>query len=506
MALEKSRRRILKAAGIGIAGGLAGCSGGGDGGDGGGDGGDGGDGGGDGGDGGDGSGDGGDSMDGGSTASPNKKQLDGVTVEWWDWLNIQGKTIKQGLTQTAKQFEQDTGATVKINFSGWEETGTKWPQAIQQGNVPHIFDQETGQSNATPRKYWYVHDNLVKDFSSSYGNMNWDAFSGTIEAGKREAKGWPDIDVITVQQWQLPRTIMLWRTDYVEEAGVSDSFPPSNTEELIEVARAVQENTNAQAGFAPPGQESNYWFHPRAAHVNAKKSEVFNSDFTDLKVNNDAWTEGFRDAKKFAESGVTPPNTVSLTDEKTLALTGQGQYGGTVTDMLGHSLLLEQTPDVVKNGNIEWVPWSGWPSEQGDQAKIWLNGNTIIKDPDDRSDQRKRRESAAVQWLTDYWMEKGYQERMPSLYGSSLMPTRSDAFEGARGNVEAESQHHWAQSGFEALSNSATPYMNWGSPDVSWTAGTAPAIPNWQAVYKGEMAPEEATQDWYDTITSEMGL
>jgi len=187
MALEKSRRRILKAAGIGIAGGLAGCSGGGDGGDGGGDGGDGGDGGEDGGDGGDGSGDGGDSMDGGSTASPNKKQLDGVTVEWWDWLNIQGKTIKQGLTQTAKQFEQDTGATVKINFSGWEETGTKWPQAIQQGNVPHIFDQETGQSNATPRKYWYVHDNLVKDFSSSYGNMNWDAFGGTPANGKRRA-------------------------------------------------------------------------------------------------------------------------------------------------------------------------------------------------------------------------------------------------------------------------------------------------------------------------------
>ncbi|ESP87061.1 extracellular solute-binding protein [Candidatus Halobonum tyrrellensis] len=412
-----SRRPFLKATSAGLLGGaLAGCSGNGDGD------GDGGGGGGGGGDGGDGGGGGGGSE---TTAQATvEADLSGVEFDFWERQYYdESPAAQEALETIIGNFEEQTGATVNVNFQGDEQPLI---DAFNQGTYPQAmteFAQSMGNWMQTGqiRPFAEYQDEFDYDVMNSIGALN--------EAVDFTFRGWDEGNTV------FPITANVFapfvgRMDLYEEAGLDpdSDFPPENFEELVEHATALQEDSSAQIGYQPVHDtvdNQDVYFNQWMAADGGAEGYFFNEDWSDLNVDSDLWHTWLqRDIDLFREHGFGTPDTPTMNDEEITPLMINGRVALSNQAPMNLPGFVERGGDMYRE-NFRWAPSFGLGT--GVNGRALIPGGVLMLPPDGADEATWEEKQQGAIELLKYFNDPILQvQTMPSL---GFMPANQNLWE-----------------------------------------------------------------------------
>lgn len=455
-----NRRRFLRAAGAaGIAVGMAGCS------------------------------QDENSTQGGSTS--NGKKYDGVTVKYWDVHHSQSSAAKEALQNLVSEFEEETGATVKTNFdSVGNYAGTKWISSYKRGQLPDVM---TGFS--------HVDGKFIKgEFLQKY-----EQYSGTFDEETRKGLEWimPTLEHAS-RMWDgvyalpfaySPKNPIVARTDHFEKAGLDPAkdFPPQNFEEMVDVAKTLQQNGPADHGFQIFGTESD-WLevtNPWATSIGGQSGAFMNEAADDTTIDNDTWKETIRNwVSVMQEHNLTSDGTPNASDEDLPALMRSNKVSMSQVAPANHPTMMEQAGDLMKDGSIQYAPM--WEDPSGKRGAFLLATVAVTKSTESGSKVTKRKEAAAR--FVNKLLSADFQKNMLENFG--YLPARDDVWEETKSKVEGESSHHFAESAFKMAKDIN---VAWSFHPKQRPCMVTPAS-QMQKALQGDLSPEEACNEAAKTI------
>lgn len=420
----------MKATAVGLGTALAGCTGGGgDGGDGGG--GDGGDGGG--GDGG--GGDGGDGGDGGGTTdSGGGDGLSGVSMEYWDVINVQSQPSSERIRKFISDFESDTGVTVNVNYSGYEQmSGQEWVQAWQNEAYPVAWN---GEDFYFGRIFPTGH---IKPFDDYKDRLNDDAIDGMDWAMdlKRDAYRFWDLEgesgILNFPHGAGIRNQLNVRTDLLEQAGYSlDDIPRENDavanwEGIMEIAQDVQENSDAQWGFYAHGSTFDYndntspWMSSespgQSRYIAEDGSEAYPGEGESQIWSR--WLTRMRDlqAEPTGSWGVSGPETPTISDEEVAQQMVAGQVAMSNVEPLNYPTFVRRMPDLLEQGDFKMVPYPRGNDPDSSAVHVGFHDSGINKAPSSADQQRWDRKVEAALALKNRLLSEDFQSDYMDIIG-----------------------------------------------------------------------------------------
>jgi ABC-type glycerol-3-phosphate transport system substrate-binding protein len=480
----KGRRTFMKATAVGLGTLLAGCSGGGNGGGGGTD---------SGGGGTDSGGGGTDSGGGGGTTSGDQEpSFSGTSIDYWDVMNVQSNIARQRVQEVISSFENNTGASVEANLSGYSQMmGQQWVSAWRNEEYPVAFNHEdfyfgrifpTGNIKPFAEYQDQLSDGIVDDMEwamdikeSAY--RFWDIESDPAMVNPPFATG--------------PRNPFTVRTDFLEQAGYSvDDIPSTgdavqNYEELMTMAQDVQSNSDAQYGFHTFGATAdvNDTLSPFMSAQDAQGSSYISEDGTEAYPS-DLWAPWIqRQADMYLEYEVSGPQTPSISDEEVATQLYAGDTAMSTVEPLNYPTFIQRAPDLLENGNLQFVPF--WEGSSGASGHTGFHDHGVNKKPSSADAQRWERK-----------LQVGY-EMMNRLYSPDFQTGYTDmvGWMGIRDGL-------WPDA--TATANEQTNIINamttmLDSMEVTWpyhryanaTIFAVP-VPYWQQVLAGDMSGEDA--------------
>ncbi|MFC7231642.1 hypothetical protein ACFQMM_09835 [Saliphagus sp. GCM10025308] len=427
-------------------------------------------------------------------------RFDGVTFEMWDWFGV-NTGQEQFIRDLVAEFESDTGATVNLTFDGG--IADAWPQQIRNGEGPHIHSWTPAFGVNLDPEYYYTADDLMQDYSDQFdddtiGDLEWQ-----FEGMEWLARGLPDIDVPHFPIFNSPRSPVLARYDFVEQAGLEDDFPPSTFEEAIEFSRQLQENSDAEFGFQIPGSGGDvlgFLWGQLPQLGDKEETSLMSEDYSDVIVNNDAWSSAMERFKRLLDEDVIAPDTASLGGPD---VSGQiattNRYGQINPEPKHHKSVAGSNPSVLQDGSLRWYPM--WGEDKSNQTPWTYN----IVPVDENDDEEQRRQEAAIFFLANYVLSDGFHEIMAQ--ESGFIPSKRDTWDAAQDNVEWEDEHHWFEACRTQMENGGAWSLGYGSPEVGSVApvlgGAGEYLPQFLT---GDLTLEEAMDGWYETAREDVGL
>jgi ABC-type glycerol-3-phosphate transport system substrate-binding protein len=404
-----NRRAFLKGAAVTGSVFIAGCSGGS---------------GGDGGSGGSGGGDGGGGD--GTTTGSTGGEFAGVTVEYWNRFHNNSGEAEQAIRDGISAFEDETGATVEVDYSSGEP-GQRWLTLAREGRRPHIMDHVAGQVGP------FVELDIIKAFPD-YQDLFSDGLVNQAswlmdDLGASAYSGYDGVAYEFKFSTESPR-LFLARRDHMEEAGLSpeDDWPPTSYEDSLEIGRTLQEEGPGNAGWQIYGTDSDVtdtctedW--PVADHGN--DGQLVNQEWTDTLIDTEPIIDTYENfVSIFTEEGLSSEGSVSQSDEDATQLIIQGQASMSQVPSATYADLLSSAPEQVRNGDFIFGP--AWKGETGSRGISGGDGVVFTQPPEgaNASDWNTAQEAAAS-LLEDYLYYSTYfQRRMFSTIGGG--PIRED--------------------------------------------------------------------------------
>lgn len=442
-----------------------------------------------------------DSSDGGTTdESKDGKRFDGVTMELWDWFGV--NTGQKGFVQDlVKEFENNTGATVKLTFDSGMYGA--WPRQIREGAGPHIHSFTPPLGVGLDPQFYYTADDMMKEHSDQFdddtiGDLEWQ-FPGM----KWYARGLPDIDVPHFPIFNSPRSPILARQDAIEQAGLTDEYPPQTFEEAIKLSKQLQNNSDVKYGFQIPGSGGDilgFFFSQLPSTGSKETTSMMNKDVTDVQVNNDAWAEVAERVVRLKEEGVIAPDTASLGGSTVSAqLATTKRYGAINPEPKHHKSVEDSNPSALADGKLRWYPM--WGDDKSNETPWTYN----IVPQDEGDNKAQRRQEAAVHFMANYVLSDGFHETMAARSG--FLPSKKDTWDAAADHVKWEDKHHWFETCRIQMENAGAWTAGYGSREVGNVvpvyASAGQYLPQFLT---GEMTIEEAMNSWYETARADMGI
>lgn len=399
-----SRRPFLKATSAGlVGGGLAGCMGG---------------------DGNGGNGDGGNGGNGGNgttDGSGSGPDLSGVEFDFWETRYFRESTAaQQAVEEVIADFQEETGATVNANL---QDTDQPLYDAFNQGTYPPgltRFAQGMGTLMETGKilPFSEYQDEFDYDVMNSIGAQS--------EAIDYTFRGWEEGASL------VPITANIFspfvgRMDLFEEAGLDpdEDFPPSNYEELVETAATLRDESSAQVGFQPIGNQADnhdVYFNVWTSALGGADGYFFNEDWSDLNVTSDTFqTIVQQNLDLFNEHGQGTQGTPTITDEDVINLQLNGQVAIGQHAPMNLAAFRERGGDIYTE-NVRWAP--AWEGETGTNGRALMPGGVLTAAPDGADSATWEKKQDAALALLDYFNSPTLQvETMPFL---GFMPARRD--------------------------------------------------------------------------------
>lgn len=387
----------MKATTVGLGTLLAGCPGGGDGGGG----------------------------DGGATKGDGGDGLSGTTIEYWDVMNVQSQTARERVEKEISEFESETGATVELNLSGYEQmSGQEWVQAWQNEAYPVAFNGEDfyfGRIIAT--------GNLLPfgEYQDDIDDEAVDGMEWAMEYQEDAYRFWDvgnDPNIINPPFAVGHRNPLHVRTDLLEEAGYSPDDLPDNGdaiedfEDLMSIAQDAQENTDARFGmhgFAT-WPDYNDMMLPGMSAENADPGSRYISEEGTEAYPSDLWTPWLeRYTAMQHEYGVSGPQTASISDEEVATQMYTGDTVMSTIEPLNYPTFLSEAPDLMENGDLQLLPYPGGNS--GAPGHLGFHDNGLNKQPSDADSQRWDRKLDVGKALMNHLYSADFQSSYPDMVG-----------------------------------------------------------------------------------------
>ena len=471
--IDSVRRRYLELAGVAGVAGLAGCAGN--------------------------SGteqDGTTTDSGGTTTGGTKsggKRYAGLTINFWDVLNVQSPDAKKAITSAVKQFQKETGAEMKVNYSGYEQLlGSKWVNAFDRGDYPHIYTSETEWSGRFVAGGWVKPwDLVVKEHEKVIPQRTIDAVKWIYPAQRYNGRGYEGNHIWELPIGCLPRTPFVGRVDHFEKAGLNPKkdFPPKSFEDAVRVGKQLQKQGPAQYGFHIYGVKWD-WFdiaHPWAIAKGGKDGAFLSNDWSDVNYDKDLWIKSMQQYQNvYQKYNLSGPKTPTAGDEAMVPMLLSGQTSMAMPEWLNHPTFLRRAPQLLKSGKLQYgATWKGDSGMRG-PIGLWTMGITQ-KPPNRQASQWKKEQRAAVDFMVNYLLAEDFQAKLQGTLG--LLPIREDVRQRAKKLSKWESSHHMVQTGLDMIPD--TKDIGWeyhpNMPDIMFTR-IAPKVVR---MLQGKMAPKK---------------
>lgn len=476
-----NRRRFIEAAGIAGVVGLAGCGGGsGGGGESGG-----GSGGGDsGGSGSGGSGSGGGSG-GGSSGSTGGQSTGGATITYWSVLHQQSQVARLALENAISRFENQTNHTIEVNWSITQsiQDGT-WLQNMNNRQAPILFDSQVSRNGQ------FIDAGFVQPFEEEVvPELSSEIVDGIEWSLDRMANLYQGFDKDVAYEMMLGAAMQepfVVRTDHMEEAGLDpdSDFPPTNYDELIELATTLQQEGPGNHGFqvhGAPGDLMDEISPTWAMGYGGVDGLYVTQDWNDTNLDNEHWKRTLREQVEiFREHELSSPNANSTSDEAACQLLIDGQVSMSQVGMLNAAgLIANRAPDLYESGTIRYGP--SWEGPSGFRGEYNVTSMSLARDPDMDDQTYERKKAAAIEFM-EFILDPDFQAKTFERFG--IMPANQSVWEETRGPA-----HMLPDTAFTIAEGSEYGWQ--AHPEMSDIQYNIPG-PIFQQAMTGDLTPEEA--------------
>ncbi|WP_435181352.1 ABC transporter substrate-binding protein [Halorussus sp. AFM4] len=460
---EENRRRRNVIKGLGAAGitGLAGCTGGGE--------------------------------VGGQETTTTKKSSDqqdfsDVTFRYWNIINIQNRNARELSNKIIKEFEQETGATVQVNFSGYTDlVGSKWRTAWANNNYPVVYDNLTYLGGHLNHKVVPVSEYIDKFDDQTIQKYQW-----IMDLMAKETyRGYQGSGLDRV--YEIPfgldvREPNVFRRDHFEKAGVSweKNMPPKNYDQLVSTMKTVMNNGPATTGYQVYGVPHDW------SDVQLLPWQIANAGADGLYVDEKArepnmdkqnWIKTFRDyVNVFRKHNLCGPQTPQMSDEKTVPNIISGRWSGGSMDPFNHPSLARQAPQLANSGKVQYTTQYKTNNLQKG-GFIWSTvGLALTEKPPGVSQNKWNRKQEAAIGLMKKFLEKDLQRQ--SWNGFGTLPARKDVW------GDLERKPHGLLDVLTTMAEE-TNYSVSARPGIAQIYSTLTG-PTAQKALRGNISPEEA--------------
>jgi len=469
---EYSRRRAVKALGVAGIAGVAGCIGGSD----------------SSGDGtstdgttsGDSSGDG-TSTDGTTSGGGSG---DGTTFTFWNVIHGQSDVASQFL-QTVKQgYEDETGNTVNlVNENTSAIQNGNWLTRMNQGKNPTLLQTAASRTGS------FIDNGFITPWDEVLDQMDDSVVSGTewahdvtrnVYAGFEGEKMWcPPIGFVMQEPFVA-------RADHFDEAGldIESDFPPTNYDELIELATTLQQDGPGDYGFQVHGSPGDLMdeITPTWAHAYGETDGLYvNLDWTDTNLDSEAWKTSLRrQVDLYRNKDLSAPNSDTTSDEDACQLLIDGKASMSQVGMLNYGLFANRAPDMLESGQLRFA--RSWEGEAGFRGEFNMTSIGIGTKPPNMADSTwQKKMNAAVQFV-NHIMSVDVQKEVFSKWG--LLPFNQNAWE------EIPPKENELVEAAQAIAEGSE-YGWQAHPQMSDIQYNIPG-PIFQRAMTGSISPEEA--------------
>lgn len=440
----------------------------------------------------------------GGSKSANKGEGDfsDVSFKFWDVLNTQTAGAKKLMEKTIQQFEKDTGATVKANWSGFGAVaGAKWQNNFSRGQYPPVltfppiaggpFMEDSSQSESYFKPVSEWKDKLEDDVMS---NLEW------ILPGYKQANAWKeklgmDNKLHSLPMASAPQNPIVVRTDHMKEAGLDpeEDFPPKDHEHFLHVAKTLQKDGPGKVGFQTWGHKYDWYVHPNvlAGSKNIHMAGYMDErDYESVTYGSDAYRFAIREnIKLYKELGMGVEQTPGLNTEQSYGLFANGTISMAQYEASDANNIAAQAPDLYKSGNIKWGQW--WHND-GDHPGGHNTSPAValtVAPPNVDEKKWERKQEAAIELINRFFSKKFQSELYPR---TGRIPMRRDVHESTIENAAHEEKNNAAQTYIKAGQN--MPRVNTSHPKFL-SVSTSVMAPLMQQGLRGKKPPEQIADE-----------
>lgn len=273
-----------------------------------------------------------------------------VTLDFTLWG---GDVEVEAFRDLADQFEEENdGVTVNLDEVPFDGIRARIDTGLAGGDAPDLFRVTYTDIGS------YSSEGVLAELGDQVDDDFLPAFKSAVTYE----------DTVYGVPHHTDTSGIIYRADYMEQIGVE---PPTDNiedawtwEETIDVARRLQEETDADYGFMYNFQQGGAfrWLSVLYQYGGA----LTNDDFTEATIANDAGLEALEFTKSWFDEGLVPPNSSLKTSERSSDLFPTGTIG---MGFMGNFNM----PEIEESG----VPWGvtflpqgpgGFASEVGGNA------------------------------------------------------------------------------------------------------------------------------------------
>jgi len=431
------------------------------------------------------------SGDGGTTptlTSSDGTDLSGVSIRIWAANGRHSTSAGNHFRNAAKQFEQQTGANVKVNIPpSVFGSPQKWLSTFKNGDQPVLFEEGHYVMGQILRPDWVLPADdgqgggWIKDIDAEL-MQNYEWLMGTME---RAHSG------TSVRSWGLPYDFLTYsplmaRADLLEQAGVRSDWPPETYDEYVSMGYALQNDSDAEFGIGIHGGSESmdsgvnllsmgFGGFPDGAFIK--------EDWSGINTDNDTWKEAIRKhIAIYREEQISPPNTPNHTVEKGIPEITQGFIGMQPMEVLNFPQVMQQGGSMVANKQIIW---GKSPSDTG---KFWNSPGMwcISKKPSNVDSAKWERKQEAAKRFVEFFLQKEQQQGLFENIG--YLPGHQEVAEARR---EDYHEHHLYNVVYQQMQNSPAGYsVHPALPFFMFSEGYQPVVNG----LKGDLSPSEVNQ------------
>ncbi|WP_227356415.1 ABC transporter substrate-binding protein [Haladaptatus salinisoli] len=351
----------------------------------------------------------------------------GDSFEYWEYFHSQSEVAKTLMESSVKEFEKNHDVQMKMNWSSWDDiNGGKWKNNIQNGNRPVIYDSTNSLNGQFIEPGWVKPVDEYKDRLSddALKNVKW-----AFDKAQSCYRGF-DAKLYEIPVGMEVGAPFIARADHFEKAGLSieDDFPPKNYQDLLRVAKRLQEKGPGDHGFQIYGAQGDV---TDEALVTWTASEggydgmYLDKDWSDVTYDNDVWKKATkRYVDIYRKHGLSSDKAPTASNEGVAQMLIDGSvsmYQGSTKDF---GLFRSRAEKMLKDGTIVFGP--SWKGKAGNRGEFFTQCIALMRKPDGvKANVWKKHEDTAIKWINKL-LSKEFQKEVPR--SLATLPVRKDVW------------------------------------------------------------------------------
>lgn len=304
-----------------------------------------------------------------------KREFSGITIDYWNQINVQNRLVKVEAERAVREFEKATGAKVNISWHSYGDIiGPKYRTNFKAGVRPTLFDSDMEWAGAI-RKYLRPFNDLIEtDLDKKIReSIRW------MEPYLKDMnRCWPDKEKIySMVLWSNVCNPLCTRTDHWKKAGINfeENWPIRSYDHFIDICQRFKKAGVSEYPTEVYGSTFDAGDCALPCWAVAKDRErgtFFNKDCSDVNVDSNVWLETIQQyVDIFRKYHLASPRSPKSGDEVAAEEIALGKKSLVDIEYSNRGILMDRAPELLEKGVIQWGPSFDLGSGSVGNFHIW---------------------------------------------------------------------------------------------------------------------------------------